>query len=332
MQISKLLPVICAIAVCANFISVRAQDSPAQAAARAALMEKMGEMDAQEASTNAAAPPVTTTPSDATQKQTGQPHAAATTPTPAQEQSAPATTSSNADEQAANRAALMEKMNELNAQQSPSALPIIVTPSGATVVAPPVAAAPAQTNPPAVSTPIETPEPAPTVAEPAMQPVGGEAQTKAATEAQKQAVLAAEEKAADDQAKADEQKAATDAKAQAEAKAKAKRDAKAQKAAAAAKAAAEAKAKAAQEKADKIQKQKMAEADKQRADAEKAAESAASANNIGTELGLKPIDAPALPISAAKEEQLQALLAKYRADQISPAEYQSNRAEILAEP
>jgi hypothetical protein len=58
----------------------------------------------------------------------------------------------------------------------------------------------------------------------------------------------------------------------------------------------------------------------------------ASANYPGKELGLKPIEAPPLPISAAKDAQLQALLAKYLADQVTPAEYQSNRAEILAEP
>jgi colicin import membrane protein len=144
-----------------------------------------------------------------------------------------------------------------------------------------------------------------------MKSVGSEAETKAKTDAQKQAVLAAETKAADAQAKADAQKAA-----------QAKKDA----------ALAEKKRAADEAKAAKIQKQKMAEAEKQRADAEKAAESAASANNTGKELGLKPIAAPALPISAAKQEQLQALLAKYRADQITPAEYQAQRAEILAQP
>jgi hypothetical protein len=52
----------------------------------------------------------------------------------------------------------------------------------------------------------------------------------------------------------------------------------------------------------------------------------------GKEPGFKPIDAPALPISADKEAQLQALLAKYKADQITPVEYQKQRAEILAQP
>ena len=46
----------------------------------------------------------------------------------------------------------------------------------------------------------------------------------------------------------------------------------------------------------------------------------------------QPIQAPPLPISTSKEAQLQALDAKYKADQITPAEYQAQRAAILAEP
>ncbi len=43
--------------------------------------------------------------------------------------------------------------------------------------------------------------------------------------------------------------------------------------------------------------------------------------------GLQP---PALPISAAQQQQLDQLLQQYRANQISPAQYHSQRAEILA--
>jgi hypothetical protein len=60
--------------------------------------------------------------------------------------------------------------------------------------------------------------------------------------------------------------------------------------------------------------------------------SAADVNYPGKELGLKPIEAPAPPISADKQAQLQALLAKYMADQVSPEEYQQQRAAILAQP
>jgi hypothetical protein len=52
----------------------------------------------------------------------------------------------------------------------------------------------------------------------------------------------------------------------------------------------------------------------------------------GKELGLKPIESPLLPVSAAQQAQLQALLAKYKANQITPEEYHKQRAEILAQP
>ncbi len=47
---------------------------------------------------------------------------------------------------------------------------------------------------------------------------------------------------------------------------------------------------------------------------------------------VKPVETPALPISATKEERLQALLNKYKADQITPAEYHTERAKIIGEP
>jgi hypothetical protein len=42
--------------------------------------------------------------------------------------------------------------------------------------------------------------------------------------------------------------------------------------------------------------------------------------------------APALPIPLSKEERLSQLLAHYKADQITPQEYHTQRAAILAEP
>jgi hypothetical protein len=50
----------------------------------------------------------------------------------------------------------------------------------------------------------------------------------------------------------------------------------------------------------------------------------------GPELGLKSIEAPYVPISEAQQAQLQDLLAKYKANEITPAEYHRQRAEILA--
>jgi hypothetical protein len=52
----------------------------------------------------------------------------------------------------------------------------------------------------------------------------------------------------------------------------------------------------------------------------------------GKELGLRPIESPLLPVSAAQQAQLQTLLAKYKANQITPEEYYKQRAEILAQP
>jgi hypothetical protein len=44
------------------------------------------------------------------------------------------------------------------------------------------------------------------------------------------------------------------------------------------------------------------------------------------------VQPPALPISADKHQRLEALLQKYRADQITPEQYHAERAKILAEP
>jgi hypothetical protein len=236
MQFSKFLSLFCATAVCAGFISARADDNPAQAAARAALEQKMQDLDAQEAATNSAAPPVVVvTPSGAAQEQPAPPATVTTTPAatevqppvtaPAETQPAPAIIPANNDAQAAARAALNQKMQELDEQEAATnsvTLPVI------TIA--PVVAAPEQT-----SHPVET-QPAPT--------------------AQVQAPAAAPTPTP----------------------------------------------------------------------------SAADVNYPGKELGLKPIEAPAPPISADKQAQLQALLAKYMADQVSPEEYQQQRAAILAQP
>ena len=49
-------------------------------------------------------------------------------------------------------------------------------------------------------------------------------------------------------------------------------------------------------------------------------------------LSFPPLAAPDLPISPAKEQRLQELLQQYRADLISPEQYQATRAKILSEP
>jgi len=59
---------------------------------------------------------------------------------------------------------------------------------------------------------------------------------------------------------------------------------------------------------------------------------ASAANNPGKSLGFQPIEPPPLPYSAKKQSELDALLVKYQADEISSEEYQKQRADILAEP
>ena len=67
MQIPKLLPAVCVAVICASFISVRADDTPVQAALRAALDQKMSELDKQQTQ----APPVVVTPPGAVKVKPG---------------------------------------------------------------------------------------------------------------------------------------------------------------------------------------------------------------------------------------------------------------------
>jgi colicin import membrane protein len=59
---------------------------------------------------------------------------------------------------------------------------------------------------------------------------------------------------------------------------------------------------------------------------------APKASYTSSEPELKKFDAPASPLPASKQQKLQALLAKYKADQIAPAEYFTQRSAILNEP
>lgn len=48
------------------------------------------------------------------------------------------------------------------------------------------------------------------------------------------------------------------------------------------------------------------------------------------QLGLQPIQPPPAPVTAQQQEELQSLLQRYEADQVTPDEYQAERAKILA--
>ena len=45
-----------------------------------------------------------------------------------------------------------------------------------------------------------------------------------------------------------------------------------------------------------------------------------------------PLEGPPLPISSEKQQRLSELLQRYRADQVTPEQYQAERAKILAGP
>jgi len=220
MQISKLFPAVCAVAFFAGSITVQADDTPAQAAARSALMGQMSAPEAQPAQPAQPAPP-----------------------------------------------------------------PIVVTPSGAAMVQPSQ-----PTNKVVVSRPAVHAQPAVPAAQMNPVPDSGAAQTTPAlsdAEAQTRARAALEQKMAN----MNQQDWATPAIAP-----------------------------AASPAPPAISPEMMSPPDRD------------NANFSGKELGLKPIEAPPLPISASKEAQLQALLERYKADQITPGEYQTERAKILAEP
>lgn len=235
MQVSKFVLAVCATTVCAGFLSLRAQDTPAQAAARAALMQSMGEPAAAAPTTPATQPPPATPAAPAVE--TNAPILVESSGVVAQPTNAPAQTSEVAtpvpaavpvvtapqplspEAQAAARAALLQSMGQTDTPATPAPAPTVPAP---VVVAPavvtPVPAIPATNAPTA----------------PAAKPVASNS-----------------------------------------------------------------------DKANK-------------------------AIVPGREPGFPPMVAPPLPISTTKEQQLEALLAQYKADQISPEEYQKQRAAILA--
>jgi hypothetical protein len=53
------------------------------------------------------------------------------------------------------------------------------------------------------------------------------------------------------------------------------------------------------------------------------------ANWAAKDLGLKPIQGPPAPVTPQQDVALKALLKRYMADQVTPDEYQAERAKIL---
>lgn len=75
-----------------------------------------------------------------------------------------------------------------------------------------------------------------------------------------------------------------------------------------------------------------AQAEIQREEAQAAAERRAKRAESLTPTAYKPLPGPGSPLSATKQERLAELLRLYRAEAITPEQYHTQRAKILAEP
>lgn len=170
MQISKLPLWICALTLCGGF-TLHAQDTPAQAAARAALMQKLNDLDTNPPAATSSPAPVQPAPAAApvTVAPAAEAPATVATPAPAAEipaeatfipaavsNPAPAAAASAATEtapagdtaaQAAARAALGQKMQEIQSSSPATPQPSVPV-KPAPVVSAPAMPAPAA-NPPA---------------------------------------------------------------------------------------------------------------------------------------------------------------------------------------
>src|SRR5450759_2567211 len=146
MQIMKLLPAVCAVAFCASFISVRADDTPVQAAARGALEQKMSELDTQQTQ----APPVVVMPSGAVEVQPSQPitnTVPAQAPTPAATATTPEPSVAPADAAPAAAVAVPATATTIAAPESNAVDPTPAAPVAPEPQSPPDATMPTETIP-----------------------------------------------------------------------------------------------------------------------------------------------------------------------------------------
>ena len=274
----KLLPAVCAAVFCASFISVRADDTPVQAAARAALEQKLNELD----TTQTQAPPVLVTPSGAV---VVQPDKSATNVT----RTVPAKTVTSPTAPA----------------KTTSATKAVPAASRTTPAAP---VAPEPKNPPAEVTPA-TPPPAETKPAPMMTPVEPTAAATITSETNAAPAASGTTPATPVATMPTEVTPATPPPTETKPAPPAITPA-----------------------AGTVLQSPVRPATIKVKPGVMSATNQINAIYTGKELGLKPIESPLLPISAAQQAQLQALLAKYKANQITPEEYHNQRAEILAQP
>ena len=274
----KLLPAVCAAVFCASFISVRADDTPVQAAARAALEQKLNELD----TTQTQAPPVLVTPSGAVVVQPDKSATNVTRTVPAKtviSPTAPATITSATNAVPA-------------ASRTTPAAPVAPKPKNPPAEVTPATPPPAETKPAPMMTPVE-----PTAAATITSETNAAPAASGTTPATPVATMPTEVTPATPPPT--ETKPAPPAITPA---------------------------------AGTVLQSPVRPATIKVKPGVMSATNQINAIYTGKELGLKPIESPLLPISAAQQAQLQALLAKYKANQITPEEYHNQRAEILAQP
>jgi hypothetical protein len=314
MQIFKLLPTACAVVICASFISVHADETPVQAAARAALEQKMNELD----QTQTQAPPVLVTPSGAV---VVQPDKSATNIT----RTVPAKTVTSPTAPAATTPA--------TEATTPEPTPLPAAPVAPEPQSPPAATMPTQTTP-------ATPPPAETKPAPVMTPVEPAAaatitsETNAAPAASGTTPVAPKPENPPAETMPAEVTPATPPSTETTPAAPTPEMKPAptvetvQPAPFIFKPAPPAITPA----AGTVFESPAMPTTIKVTPGVMSATNQINAIYTGKELGLKPIESPLLPVSAAQQAQLQALLIKYKANQISPEEYHNQRAEILAQP
>jgi hypothetical protein len=293
MRTSKFFPVLCAAIACAPLIVARADDNPAQAAARAALMEKMNDLDApmqnqtsspsageMQTATNAveAQPaPIIVTTNGATVEQ----------PAPAMTNSPPIAEPMPETVPAATNAEVTPVTAMTNSMPASEPAPETTPAMTNTTEVPPV---PPMTN----SEPaVPVPPPVPTVAETnavEIQPAPTMTNSMAALEPMPETIPAMTNAVATNNAAATESPSL------------------------------------------RIQPDAVSMSQPKEKPVNVKPSEPAKASSPMQNPAFPPIQAPPLPISTSKEAQLQALDAKYKADQVSPEEYFKQREAILAEP
>jgi hypothetical protein len=279
MRISKLLPAICAMALLAGRFPVYAQDTTDQAAARAALMQKMEELDTQQQTSSnlQSGSTIIVTPTGASVVQPPQPAVPAATETPARS----------------------PKSGQYSPVPPPSHPPLfgttpVVSPgspsqmqtSAPTVAAPQIAPAqpaPAQPAPAAVSTSPKSDEFFSPVPPPSGPPINAPVETTSPPAQMAPPTATAPSVAPAPMMSTTPAQTAT------------------------------------------------VTPPKPVAPVVAPETKPANVKYPGQDLGLKPIEAPPLPVTAKQEDELHALLNRYIANEISPDQYQAERAKIMAE-